>query len=146
MIVVVDTNVWVSALEFGGTPAQALTRALTVDRLAISGFIEAEVVRVLVEKFGRERRALQVTLNELLETALRVGIDGAIRGACRDPNDDAILETAVAANANLLVAGDRDLLSLRSFRSVEIVNPAAYVRHGLSRGGSLILPPPSPTM
>ncbi len=146
MIVVVDTNVWVSALEFGGTPALALTRALTVDRLAISGFIEAEVVRVLVGKFGREKAALQKTLNELLQSAFRVRIAGAIRGACRDPNDDAILETAVAANASLLVAGDKDLLSLRSFQRIEIVNPASYLRLGLSGGGSLNLPPPGPTM
>lgn len=98
MIVVVDANVRVSALEFGGTPSLALTRVLKVDRLAISGFIEAEVVRVVVGKFGREKAALQKTLNELLQTAFHGGSADAIRGACRDPNDEAILETGLLSS------------------------------------------------
>jgi hypothetical protein len=60
VIVVLDSNVWVSALEFSGTPGLALTQALTIDQLAISDFIEHEVVRVLTRKFHREPGALYV--------------------------------------------------------------------------------------
>ncbi len=108
MIVVLDSNVWVSALEFRGTAGLALTRALTIDQLAISDFIEAEVVRVLTRKFGHDLGTLQAVLEELLRPALRVRIQNAVSGICRDANDDAILETAAAAQASLLVAGDKD--------------------------------------
>lgn len=54
MRVVLDTNVWVLALEFGGKPRFALDHALSVDQPAISDFIEAEVLRVLTFKFGRD--------------------------------------------------------------------------------------------
>ena len=110
MIVVLDTNVWVSALEFGGTPDLALFRALTDDQLAISDVIKSEVSRVLVTKFGRDPRMLQTQLDELLTHALTVEVSGQVRGVCRDPDDDAILETAWKAQAKYIVAGDKDLL------------------------------------
>ncbi len=128
MIVVLDSNVWVSALEFGGAPGLALTQALTIDQLAISDFIEHEVARVLTRKFHREPGALQAVLDEILRWTYRVEIQHAVSGVCRDPNDDPIRETAVAAQADLLVAGDRDLLSLKSYRGIGIVTPVDYLR------------------
>ena len=70
-------------------------------------------------------------LEELLRWAYRVQIQGSISGICRDPDDDAILETAVVAQANLPVAGDRDLLSLKSFQGIGIVTPVDYLRVSL---------------
>jgi uncharacterized protein len=136
VIVVLDTNVWVSALQFGGTPGAALEQALTEDQIAISDLIESEVSRVLVRKFGQEPNGLQTLLGELLQTAIWVETCGAVAGACRDADDDAILETAVAAGAELLVAGDKDLLSLGSFQGIAIITPAEYVRRAKSTGKS----------
>lgn len=127
MIVVLDTNVWVSALEFGGAPDRAVVRALTQDQLAISGFIRAEIVRVLTRKFFRDSAELDAQLNELLVEAVLIDVTGEIVGVCRDPKDDAILETAWKSGADLLVAGDKDLLSLRTFRETRIISPAAYL-------------------
>ena len=114
-------------MEFGGIPASALTRALIVDQLAISEFIERELLRVLVKKFSREEQALREMLAELLMGAVRVTTEGSIQGVCRDPDDDRILETAVAAGARLLVAGDRDLLAMKAFQGIRIITPAAYL-------------------
>jgi putative PIN family toxin of toxin-antitoxin system len=68
-----------------------------------------------------------VVLDEILRWAYRVQIQLAVPGVCRDPNDDPILQTAVAAQAELLVAGDRDLLSLKSFHGIGIVTPVDYL-------------------
>jgi len=127
VIVVLDTNVWVSALEFGGTPDRAVPRALTQDRLAISDFIRAEIASVLTGKFGRDPVELETELDELLIEARWVEVTGEVRGICRDPKDDAILETAWRAQANYLVAGDKDLLSLGAFRGTRILSPTAYL-------------------
>ena len=127
MIIVLDANVWVSALEFGGTPELALKKALEVDQLAISDYIEAEVLRVLTGKFGHRIHSAQTLLDEFLSKAIRVRIVGDVAGACRDPKDDAILETALVAKADFLVAGDKDLLTLKSFRGTTIITPAAYL-------------------
>ena len=115
MTVVLDSNVWVSALEFGGTPGIALTQALTIDQVAISDFIEREVTRVLAEKFGRDAGELQATLEELLRGVRRVKVRGRIAGVCRDAND-------------IMVAGDRDLLKLKIYEGIGIITRADYVR------------------
>jgi putative PIN family toxin of toxin-antitoxin system len=130
VIVVLDSSVWVSALRFDGVPARALKRALTIDQLAISEFIENEVIRVLVTKFGIREEFVRMRLTVLLEQVCRVETHGFLPGACRDPNDDAVLETAVNAGAQLLVTGDKDLLILKSFQSIAIVTPAEYLSVG----------------
>lgn len=127
MIVVLDTNVWISALEFGGTPDRALFRALTQDQLAISDFIRAEIERVFTQKFDRDPVELQIVLDELLAQALRIKVTGYVKGVCRDPKDDAILETAWRAEADYLVAGDKDLLALGKYGRTAIIPPAAYL-------------------
>lgn len=126
MIVVLDTNVWVSGLQFGGTPGRAIDKALLRDQLAISEFIRNEIMRVLTVKFARDPSELNVRLNELLAQAVLIRVTGEIAGICRDPKDDAILETAWKAGADLLVAGDKDLLSLGSFKCAAIITPAEY--------------------
>jgi putative PIN family toxin of toxin-antitoxin system len=126
LIVVLETNVWVSGLQFGGTPGRAIDRALVQDRLAISDYIRNEVLRVLGGKFARDASEINVRLNELLVQALLVRVTGELSGICRDPKDDAILETAWRAGADVLVAGDKDLLSLGSFKGTAIVTPAEY--------------------
>lgn len=66
MIVVLDSNIWISALEFGGAPGLALTQASTIDQLAISDFSENEVIRVLTRKFHRDSAELRAVLDEIL--------------------------------------------------------------------------------
>jgi len=127
VIVVLDTSVWISALEFGGIPDLALVRALTEDQVAISDFIRTEIMRVLTGKFARDPAELEGHLDELLIQAFFVEVTGEITGVCRDPHDNAILETAWKAQADYLVAGDKDLLSLGTFRGTAIISPAAYL-------------------
>lgn len=45
----------------------------------------------------------------------------------RDPDDDLVLALAIAANVELIVSGDNDLLSLRSFQGIPILPPAEAV-------------------
>jgi uncharacterized protein len=127
VIVVVDSGIWISALEFGGTPATALERLFLKDDLAICFEIEEEVLRVLHDKFGRDRKLIQQQLRPLLSQAVRVKVSGAIGGVCRDSNDDCILECAVNAGAKLIIAGDKDLLALEEYRGIRIVTARQYL-------------------
>lgn len=85
LIVVLDTNVWISALEFGGVPDRAVFRALTQNQLAISSFITDETARVLTTKFARNPAELKAQLDELLAWTSSVEITGEVKGVCRDP-------------------------------------------------------------
>jgi predicted nucleic acid-binding protein len=59
--------------------------------------------------------------------ALRVDLEGTVTGICRDPKDEPILECAARAEAERIVTGDRDLLSLASYRQIGIVTARDYV-------------------
>ncbi len=48
--------------------------------------------------------------------------------ASRDPKDDKFLEAAIAADASLIVTGDRDLLVLDPFRGIRIMTPGEFLR------------------
>ncbi|MBC7380298.1 MAG: putative toxin-antitoxin system toxin component, PIN family [Burkholderiaceae bacterium] len=45
------------------------------------------------------------------------------RPVCRDPDDDAVLALALAAQADMVVSGDDDLLSLGNFEAIPILTP-----------------------
>jgi predicted nucleic acid-binding protein len=85
MIVVLDTSVWISALEFGGIPDLALVRAPSMDQVAISDFIRTEIMRVLTGKFSRDPAELESQLDELFVQAFFVEVTGEITGICAIP-------------------------------------------------------------
>ena len=129
MIVVIDTNVWISALQFAkhrGTPTLALEKVMSEDVIATYDEIDAEILRVLTGKFSWEKRRAMSALQAVLARGLRVKIRGAIK-VCRDPDDDMFLECAVVARADLLVAGDKDLLTLGAHEGTRIVTPSEYL-------------------
>ena len=129
MIVVFDTNVWISALQFAkhnGTPTRALERAISEDIIATCSEIEKEILRVLTEKFLWEPSRADAALEATLARAIRVHLRGTVK-ECRDPNDDMFLECAALANADVLIAGDKDLLVLGSYKGTRILTPAEYV-------------------
>jgi len=130
VIVVLDTNVWISALQFAktyGTPTRALEKAMSQDILASCDEIEEEIIRVLTEKFSWHRDRAHGAINLVLARSVRVKLRGTVK-RCRDPHDDKFLEYAALAEADLLIAGDKDLLTLGSHDGTRIITPAEYLQ------------------
>lgn len=88
--------------------------------------IEAEIMRVLTKKFLWESERAHAVLEALLARSIRVQLCGTVK-ECRDPNDDMFLECAARASADLLIAGDKNLLILGSYKGTRILTPAEYV-------------------
>ena len=132
VIVVLDTNVSISALQFAkgrGIPTRALQKAMSEDVIATCVEAEAEILRVLTQKFLWDANRAQAALEAVLARSIRVQLRGTVT-QCRDPNDDMFLECAARASADLLIAGDKDLLVLVSYKGTRIVTPAEYVSSG----------------
>jgi putative PIN family toxin of toxin-antitoxin system len=126
--VVADTNVLVSALQFGGKPKQLLDLAADVQvDLAVSEAIIGETLRVLKDKFNREPEWLAEADRQLRVIARVVEPIESIQAVVADPTDDRVLECAVAAEAEVIVSGDTHLLGLGSFRGIQIQRVAAFV-------------------
>ena len=126
--VVADTNILVSAVQFGGKPKQFLDLAIDgqVD-LAISEGIIAETLRVLRDKFHRAPEWLAEVDQQLRVIARLVEPTESIDAIEADPTDDRILECAVAAEAEVIVSGDTHLLSLGSFRGIQLQRVAEFL-------------------
>lgn len=126
--VVADTNVLVSALQFGGKPKQLLDLAADgqVD-LAISEAIVNETLRILKDKFDRTSEWLAEAEQQVRVIARVVEPTERLQVIEDDPTDDRILECAVAADAEVLVSGDTHLLRLGNFRQILIQRVAEFL-------------------
>jgi putative PIN family toxin of toxin-antitoxin system len=133
--VVADTNVLVSALQFGGRPKQLLDLAVDghID-LAISEAIVQETLRVLRDKFQRTTEELAETSRQLRIVGRMVTPTKSIKAVAADPSDDRILECAVAATAEIIVSGDKHLLDLGSFRGILIKRVGEFLAAFQERG------------
>jgi len=128
--VVLDTNVLVSALLFRG-------RLATFVRLWQSGEIVPVISRETFEEFRTvleypkfsltEEEIGAIIEDEVLPFFEVTDIADPVEGVCRDPHDDKFLAAAVNGGASFLVTGDRDLLELKRFRTVEIIPPQNFI-------------------
>jgi uncharacterized protein len=129
MRIVADTNVIVSALVFGGLPRQVLELADTQQcDLFYSQAIQEEVRRVLADKFGWDEARLRHELPVLWSMGELVVPQATVRALLDDPDDDRILECALAAKAGFIVSGDRHLLRLHCYKSILIVSPREFMK------------------
>ncbi len=127
MILVFDSSVWVSAFHFSGIPLTALKCAHNHHRIAICEPIFNEVHATLTGKFGWPSIQVHAAFDEFGSRILEVTALGRLHGICRDPNDDMILECAVAARADIIVTGDKDLLAVGEYEGIRVMTPRAFV-------------------
>ena len=128
MRVVADTNVYVSALVFGGKPQAILDQAQEGwIELFISDEILEEITRVLREKFHRTPDELQSDTTALEAITTRVRPVERVKVIQDDPTDNVILEAAVAADAEIIISGDRHILALGSFRGIPMMRVAEFL-------------------
>ena len=127
---VIDTNIYVSfALRNGSLPGRAVRKAWLEATLLQSEPTWIELKAVLMRpKFSRffPPNTLQIFLEEIHELSEMVDVRSSIK-ACRDPRDDKFLELAVDGEADLILTGDADLLTLNPFRKIGIITPAQYL-------------------
>lgn len=115
MRVVVDTNVWVSAVLNPDGPPAAVAAALGrgAFTLITSQPLLAEVAEVLERpRFVHQYRVTMQDIAELVGLLSEVADVAAVTGTvhlCRDPDDDVLIETARNGGATMLVTRDDDL-------------------------------------
>lgn len=133
MRVVIDTNVAISGLLWHGPPRRLLESARSGHvQLLTSAHLLAELEDVLARPKLAERLSAAKTeprtlvlgyaaLAELVEPAT---IEPVVLS---DPDDDAVLACAVAAQADVICSGDRDLLSLGAYQGIPIAPPTTLI-------------------
>ncbi len=131
MRAVLDTNVILSGLLWRGAPHTLLELARSGTLTLISSpTLLAELAEVVSRpKFdlilARSNTSREHLLAQVQELAELVVPEPLPQPVCRDPDDDHVLACALAAAADLVISGDRDLLALGTFQTIRILAPSS---------------------
>ena len=127
---VIDTNVIISALLFGGLPEKVLSLVISKKiELILSPSIRDEIERVLLDpKFSVSTKEVSILLSAIDKVATFVLPSEKITLIKRKDSDNRILEAAVCGNANYIVTGDKqDLLPLKKYLNILIISPKQFL-------------------
>ena len=129
-VIVIDSNVWISALIFGGNPGKILK--LFVDNkveVVMSEEIITELRRIIINKFPLFVNSLNLLEASLRKDTVFVQLGSITIDASRDVDDNRILETAYIGKAKYIISGDKDLLVLKKYEDIKILSPVDFLKH-----------------
>jgi putative PIN family toxin of toxin-antitoxin system len=128
---VLDTNVIVRAvLQPKSNPYQAIKKAQKLGIILVSPVTWAELETVIFRsKFDKyisidDRQEFLLDLSRVLELILETNFT---TNACRDTKDNKYLELAVNGKAERIITGDKDLLVLNPFQSIDIITVEKFI-------------------
>ena len=128
MKIVIDTNVIASAIFFGGRPKELIEHLVyrRVDAYASTEIISEyrETIEELSERYPN--RPNNIPLTDILFTMKMVEPTTHV-DICRDPDDNKFIDCAIDGGCIYIVSGDKDLLSLKSYRDIEIVTVSEFL-------------------
>jgi putative PIN family toxin of toxin-antitoxin system len=128
MRIVIDTNVVVSAIFFGGRPKELIEKLVLqkFDAYASVDIVTEykETVEELCSRFASKPGRIPLTeiisLMKIIEPVTHIDV-------CRDPDDNKFIECACDAKCLYIVSGDKDLLSVNKYKDVQILTVAEFL-------------------
>lgn len=126
--IVLDTNVIISALLFGGNPRKVFLKAITGEiRVGISPDLLGELQGVLArKKFNLTEEFIEAVMDEINSLFDVVFPRQTIVLIEKDPDDNRVLECALEYKADAIISGDEHL-GLAVFQDIPILTPAQYL-------------------
>lgn len=126
---VIDTNIFVNALLNGS--CRPILEALIGKKFLLA--TSAPLLRELLEVCSRPKFRSRIPKEDrehllaIIKEAAKIVSPKIKITACRDKDDNIILECAVASNAKIIVTTDPDLLALNPFRDISIILPHEFL-------------------
>lgn len=127
--IVLDTNVLISAIVFGGKPRDILEKAIKGQiQLVLSEELIGELSGVLEgRKFKYPSEIMKLIITELEAIAEVVKPEKKLKVIKKDPEDNRVLECAQKSKADFIVSGDVHLLEFEEFMGTKILTPEAFL-------------------
>ena len=127
MRIVVDTNVIISGVFFGGAPGEVLKAIVSnkVTACATKQIVE-EYIEIVNEIISRKQGKLNNTILLTLIESLEMIKPKAHIEISRDPDDDKFIECAKDADALYIVSGDKDLLVIKQYENIKIITAKEF--------------------
>jgi putative PIN family toxin of toxin-antitoxin system len=133
--IVLDTNVLISGIYFGGLPGKIL-EAWGARRfeLLVSTEILQEYLNVaerLADRYaGVEYESI---LGLIIQNAELAQTSDLPEPVSTDPDDDKFLACALAGNSTTIVSGDSDLLNVSGYCGIKVLTPKAFISECLAK-------------
>jgi putative PIN family toxin of toxin-antitoxin system len=136
MKVLLDTNIWISGLLWGGNPRRIIQLAVAKQIVIYSSSLLIDELQATLAypKLQRRLEKLEITAEELLVEVSR--ITQLSQPVClssipelRDPKDKIVLETALSVPVDVIVSGDEDLLVLGEFHKIPILTTKQFLEN-----------------
>lgn len=136
MKVLLDTNIWISSLLWGGNPRRVIQLAVNknITLYSSESLIDELQTTLAYPKLQRRLEKLEITTEELLVEVARitqlsqpVAISNIFQ--LRDPKDKIVLETALSVPVEVIVSGDEDLLVLGEFQKIHILTTKQFLEN-----------------
>ncbi len=132
MNIVIDTNIILSGLFFGGYPRKVLEAVLDDEcTVFASSEIIDEYTRIVDEYLKKHGNYSSVFLLLPLIAKMKIIEPKSTTNICRDKDDNKFLNCAIDANAIYIVTGDQDLLVLAKFSDTQIITAKEFVTKAL---------------
>ncbi len=128
-IVVIDTNVFISAVLFRGPTSRlvSLWQKGTISVLMSSAVLKEYARALAYPKFKLTRKEIRgIIEQELLPYVYPVKVKCSLHVITEDPSDNKFLELAETGKADYILSGDKHLLSLKDFHGIKIITPAEF--------------------
>lgn len=127
-IVTLDSNIYISALNFRGRPLELLQKAAAGEiKIAVSDPTISEVTRILRDKFEWSEDRVQGAESTIRSLACHITPDKTLDVVKDDPDDNRIVECAQASGSGFIVTGDLDLLRMREYEGIKIVRLSDFL-------------------
>ena len=128
---VIDTNVVISAILFGGAPGKLIDLRQT-GRITplITEEIMAEYIRVIAyRKFKLSEEEINYIIHQEILPFFKVVKSAPSPSIIiKDPDDDKFIQCAEAGKAKIIISGDRHLLALKFHHDIKILTPSQFLQ------------------
>lgn len=130
MKVFFDTNIWFSALVYGGIPKQAIIKCLLRRDIlvVVTPLVLEELKENLISKANFDYRVTVDTINLIRQVCLIMSVPQNIKKYLNKKSDNLIVNSALAAKADYLVSGDKKhILPLGKINSCRIISAKEFL-------------------
>jgi uncharacterized protein len=125
--VVFDSNIYISGIFFGGKPRDLMNFAINKQiKLFSSEFILKEIEDYLKVKTSTKDKEISIIITKIRSYAKVICISKKY-DICRDSKDNHILDCAKTVMAGYVVTGDKDLLIMKKFDNIVIINTSDFL-------------------
>lgn len=127
--VVFDTNIYISAIIFGGRPRKVLNLAISEEIILFtSPAILLEIALKFKNKFSWSNQDVSKAIKAINDIAEIVKPKKHLKFIKKDPTDDKIIEAAVAAKAEFIITGDSHLLDIKKHKNINILTTKSFLK------------------